>query len=57
MVDYWIIEEMLKRERLKRRERPVVEIQIPVEPIEEEREAEVRRKDSGQGYVIVDYRV
>ena len=55
MLDGWIIEEILRRERPHQEERP--QLELPVWQPEEERDHEVRDEDQGRVAVVVDFRI
>ena len=56
MLDPWIIEEIVKREKVDQRgERPVLE--IPVRDMEQEEREVLEEDEVERGVVIVDFRV
>ena len=53
MLDMWIIEEILRRQQLRREERPLLE--LPLWAPEDQEIREVRDEEQQRGVVVVDY--
>jgi len=56
MLDYWIIEEIRRRDERRRYERPVLEIPLyPPDLVEDD--ARSREEEPERGVVVIDFRV